>query len=57
MFHYRPGCKGEFAAEILDGVNGTIQVDATGVYSHLATPERVGGDPLQCAFCWADRAN
>lgn len=26
VFHYRPGRKGEYAAEILDGFNGTIQV-------------------------------
>lgn len=53
VFHYRPGRKGEYAAEILDGFNGTIQVDAYGGYSHLATPKRSGGDPLRLAFCWA----
>ncbi|RVP94034.1 IS66-like element ISRm14 family transposase [Sinorhizobium meliloti] len=53
VFHYRPGRKGEYAAEILDGFNGTIQVDAYGGYSHLATLNRVGGDPLKLAFCWA----
>ncbi|MGK9260217.1 IS66 family transposase [Sinorhizobium meliloti] len=53
VFHYRPGRNGEYAAEILDGFNGTIQVDAYGGYSHLATPERMGGDPLRLAFCWA----
>lgn len=53
VFHYRPGRKGEYAAEILNGFNGTIQVDAYGGYSHLATPDRVGGDPLKLAFCWA----
>lgn len=53
VFHYRPGRSGEYAAEILDGFNGTIQVDAYGGYSHLATPDRVGGDPLRLAFCWA----
>ena len=52
-FHYRPGRKGEYAAEILTGFNGTIQVDAYGAYTHLATPERPGGDPLRLAFCWA----
>jgi transposase len=30
VFHYRPGRKGEYAAEILNGFNGTIQVDAYG---------------------------
>lgn len=53
VFHYRPGRKGEYAAEILDGFNGTIQVDAYGGYSHLATSDRMGGDPLRLAFCWA----
>ena len=53
VFHYRPGRKGEYAAEILEGFNGTIQVDAYGAYTHLATPKRPGGDPLRLAFCWA----
>tara|TARA_R110001592_G_scaffold56796_1_gene172886 strand:+ start:987 stop:2657 length:1671 start_codon:yes stop_codon:yes gene_type:complete len=53
VFHYRPGRKGEYAAEILHGFNGTIQVDAYGAYTHLATPKRTGGDPLRLAFCWA----
>jgi transposase len=53
VFHYRPGRKGDYAAEILKGFNGTIQVDAYGCYSHLATPKRTGGDPLRLAFCWA----
>ena len=47
VFHYRPGRKGEYAAEILEGFNGTIQVDAYGAYTHLATPKRTGGDPLR----------
>ncbi|MCC6001587.1 MAG: IS66 family transposase, partial [Pararhodobacter sp.] len=53
IFHYRPGRKGEYAAEILNGFNGTIQVDAYGGYTHLATPKRTGGAPLRLAFCWA----
>ena len=53
VFHYRPGRKGEYAAEILKGFNGTIQVDAYGAYTHLATLRRPGGDPLRLAFCWA----
>ncbi len=53
VFHYRPGRKGEYAAEILHGFNGTIQVDAYGAYTHLGTPKREGGDPLGLAFCWA----
>jgi transposase len=54
VFHYRPGRKGEYAAEILAGFNGTIQVDAYGGYSHLATPKRTGGDPLRLAYCRVD---
>lgn len=53
VFQYRPGRKGEYAAEILEGFNGTIQVDAYGGYTHLATLKRTGGKPLQLAFCWA----
>lgn len=53
VFHYRPGRKGEYAAEILNGFNGTIQVNAYGAYTHLATPKRPGGAPLRLAFCWA----
>jgi transposase len=53
VFHYRPGRKGEYADEILAGFNGTIQVDAYGAYTHLATSKRTGGDPLRLAFCWA----
>ncbi|MCF1450725.1 IS66 family transposase, partial [Agrobacterium vitis] len=53
VFHYRPGRKGDYAAEILEGFNGTIQVNAYGGYSHLATSDRVGGDPWKLAFCWA----
>jgi len=30
VFRYRPGRKGEYAAELLEGFNGTIQVDAYG---------------------------
>jgi len=53
VFHYRPGRKGEYADEILSGFDGTIQVDAYGGYTHLATLKRTGGKPLQLAFCWA----
>ena len=53
VFHYRPGRSGAFADEILDGFDGTIQVDAYGGYSHLARPDRKGGKPLKLAFCWS----
>lgn len=53
VFHYHPGRSGAFADEILDGFDGTIQVDAYGGYSHLARPDRKGGRPLKLAFCWS----
>jgi transposase len=53
VFHYHPGRAGEHANEILDGFDGTIQVDAYGGYSHLAKPGRKGGKPLALAFCWS----
>jgi transposase len=53
VFHYYPGRKGEYADQILTGFDGTIQVDAYGGYSHLAKPDRKGGNPLKLAFCWA----
>ncbi len=53
VFHYHPGRAGEHADEILDGFDGTIQVDAYGGYSHLAKPGRKGGKPLALAFCWS----
>jgi transposase len=53
VFHYHPGRAGEYASEILDGFDGTIQVDAYGGYSHLSKPARKGGKPLALAFCWS----
>lgn len=53
MVPYRSGRSGDYADEILDGFDGTIQVDAYGGYSHLAKPDRKGGKPLALAFCLA----
>ncbi len=53
VFHYRPDRKAEYAAKILKGFNDTMQVDVYGGHTHLATPKRTGGKPLQLAFCWA----
>ncbi len=53
VFHYRPGRKGAYAEEILRGFKGTIQVDAYGGYTALATPKRAGGKPLKLAYCWS----
>ena len=53
MFHYRPGRKGEYAAEILKGFNGTIQVDAYAGYTALSAPKRQDGKPLNLAYCWS----
>jgi len=53
VFHYRPGRSGEHAEEILTGFEGTIQVDAYGGYDRLSKPDRIGGKPLNLAFCWS----
>jgi transposase len=53
VFHCRSGRKGEYAAEILTGVNGTIQVDACGGSSHLARPKRPGAN--RCSWPSAGR--
>ena len=53
VFHYRPGRSGDYAAEILNGFNGTIQVDAYGGYTALGTSKRMGGKPLKLAYCWS----
>lgn len=53
VFHYRPGRRGDYAAEILNGFNGTIQVDAYGGYTALGTSKRMGGKPLKLAYCWS----
>ena len=53
VFHYRPGRSSKYAAEILDGFDGTIQVDAYGGYTVLGTSKRTGGKPLALAYCWA----
>ncbi|CDM60129.1 hypothetical protein LPU83_pLPU83b_0133 (plasmid) [Rhizobium favelukesii] len=56
VFHYRPGRNGEYAAELYD-FNDTIQVDAYGGYSHLATPKSSGGDALRLSWAhlWTPR--
>lgn len=53
VFHYRPGRNGAYADEILTGFDGTIQVDAYGGYSALATQKRTSGAPLTLAYCWS----
>lgn len=53
VFHYYPSRKATCADEILDGFNGTIQVDGYGGYTHLSTDKRPGGKPLRLAFCWS----
>lgn len=50
VFHYRPGRAGENAEEILDGFDGTIQVDASGGYTHLASATSSAWTSLICAF-------
>ena len=51
-FHFKQSRKGEHAEEILDGFNGTLQVDGYAGYNRLTREGREGG-PIELAYCWA----
>jgi hypothetical protein len=51
-FHFKKSRKGEHAEEILDGFNGTLQVDGYAGYNRLTRESRDGG-PIELAYCWA----
>lgn len=51
-FHFKQSRKGEHAEDILDGFNGTLQVDGYAGYNRLTRESRVGG-PVELAYCWA----
>jgi transposase len=51
-YSYAPGRGGEHAVKLLDGFNGTLQVDGYAVYKKLAAPSRPGG-PVTLAYCWS----
>jgi transposase len=51
-FHFKQSRKGEHAEEILEGFNGTLQVDGYAGYNRLTRDSRDGG-PIELAYCWA----
>ena len=53
VFTYAPGRHGSHAMDVLTGFDGILQVDGYTGYNALAEPKRVGGEPLQLAYCWA----
>lgn len=53
VFTYAPGGHGSHAMDILTGFDGILQIDGYTGYNALAEPRRVGGAPLQLAYCWA----
>jgi transposase len=52
VFHYRPGRKGEYAAKILDGFNGTIQVPSRQIASQSPAGQRM---PMAAIAIWPRR--
>ena len=52
VFHFKQSRHGKHAEEILDGFNGTLQVDGFPGYNRLTRDDRNGG-PLELAYCWA----
>jgi transposase len=50
-FHFATSREGRHAEAILEGFNGTLQVDAYAGYNRLTRKDRAGG-PLSLAFCW-----
>jgi transposase len=53
VFTYGNSRAGSHAMTILDGFDGTLQVDGYTGYDALTRKGRTGGKPLQLAYCWA----
>lgn len=53
VFTYGDSRQGAHAMKILHGFEGTLQVDGYAGYDALARTKRIGGKPLQLAYCWA----
>jgi transposase len=53
VFTYAPGRAGENAERILQGFDGTLQIDGYQGYNRLTRPSRKGGGPIRVAYCWA----
>ena len=53
VFTYAPGRAGQNAEQILQGFDGTLQLDGYAGYNRLTRPSRKGGAPITVAYCWA----
>lgn len=53
VFTYAPDRAGENAEQILQGFDGTLQIDGYQGYNRLTHPSRKGGEPIRVAYCWA----
>ncbi len=53
VFTYAPSRAGQNAEQILQGFDGTLQLDGYAGYNRLTRPSRKGGDPITVAYCWA----
>jgi hypothetical protein len=53
VFTYAPDRAGENAEQILQGFDGTLQIDGYQGYNRLTRPSRKGGGPIRVAYCWA----
>lgn len=53
VFTYGDSREGRHAMAILQGFDGTLQVDGYAGYEALTRATRTGGKPLLLAYCWA----
>ena len=53
VFTYESSRAGAHAMAILNGFDGTLQVDGYTGYDALSRKGRTGGKPVQLAYCWA----
>ena len=53
VFTYAPNRAGKNAEQILQGFDGTLQLDGYSGYDRLTRPSRIGGAPIKVAHCWA----
>jgi len=53
VFTYAPSRAGKNAEQILQGFDGTLQLDGYSGYDRLTRSTRIGGAPIKVAYCWA----
>ena len=53
VFTYHPSRAGAHAEQILQGFDGTLQLDGYTGYDRLTRTSRKGGAPITVAHCWA----